>query len=59
VLEGVFALPGIGTTLNLAIRSNDFPVIYGIVLFTTIAVATLMVLMEFIYPLLDPRVRSQ
>jgi peptide/nickel transport system permease protein len=59
VLEGVFALPGIGTTLNLAIRSNDFPVIYGIVLFTTIAVATLMVLMEFIYPLLDPRVRNQ
>ena len=33
VLEGIFALPGIGTTLNLAIRSNDFPVIYGIVLF--------------------------
>jgi len=59
VLEGVFALPGIGTTLNLAIRSNDFPVIYGIVLFTTIAVATLMVLMEFIYPLLDPRIRNQ
>jgi peptide/nickel transport system permease protein len=59
VLEGVFALPGIGTTLNLAIRSNDFPVIYGIVLFTTIAVAILMVLMEFIYPLLDPRIRNQ
>jgi peptide/nickel transport system permease protein len=59
VLEGVFALPGIGTTLNLAIRSNDFPVIYGIVLFTTIVVAALMMLMEFIYPLLDPRIRNQ
>jgi peptide/nickel transport system permease protein len=59
VVEGIFALPGIGTTLNDAIRSNDFPVIYGIVLFITIAVATLMVLMEFIYPLLDPRIRQQ
>ena len=58
-VEGIFGLPGIGTTLNIAIRSNDFPVIYGIVLFITIAVATLMVLMEFIYPLLDPRIRSQ
>ena len=33
--------------------------IYGIVIFITIAVATLMALMDFLYPLLDPRIRSQ
>lgn len=59
VVEGLFGLPGIGTALNNAIRANDFPVIYGIVLFITAAVATLMVLMEFVYPLLDPRIRDQ
>ena len=59
VVEGLFGLPGIGLALNSAIRSNDFPVIYGIVLFITGAVATLMVLMEFIYPLLDPRISNQ
>lgn len=59
IVEGLFGLPGIGTALNNAIRSNDFPVIYGIVLFITAAVATIMVLMEFIYPLLDPRIREQ
>ncbi len=59
IVEGLFGLPGIGTALNNAIRANDFPVIYGIVLFITTAVATLMVLMEFIYPLLDPRIRNQ
>jgi peptide/nickel transport system permease protein len=59
VVESIFALPGIGTALNAAIRSNDFPVIYGIVLFITIAVATLMVLLEFVYPLLDPRIRKE
>lgn len=59
VIEGIFGLPGIGTALNNAIRSNDFPVIYGIVLFITIAVATLMILMEFIYPLIDPRIRHE
>jgi peptide/nickel transport system permease protein len=58
VLEGIFGLPGIGTALNNAIRANDFPVIYGIVLFITAAVATIMMLMEFIYPLLDPRIRE-
>lgn len=59
VVEGIFYLPGIGSALNDAIRSNDFPVIYGIVIFITIAVATLMALMEFVYPLLDPRIRKQ
>lgn len=59
VVEGIFGLPGIGTVLQDAIKSNDFPVIYGITLFITITVATLMVLLEFIYPLLDPRIRKQ
>lgn len=57
VVEGLFGLPGIGTLLNEAIRSNDFTVIYGIVLFITIAVASLIVFVELLYPLLDPRIR--
>jgi peptide/nickel transport system permease protein len=59
VIESQFGLPGIGRVLDTAIRSNDFLVIYGVVLFVTIAVATLMVAMEFVYPLLDPRIRNQ
>jgi peptide/nickel transport system permease protein len=59
VIESQFALPGLGRVLNDAIRSNDFSVIYGVVLFVTIAVATLMVMMEFVYPLLDPRIRNE
>lgn len=59
VVEGIFGLPGIGTTLNNAIRSNDFPVIYGIVLFITIAIAVIMTLLEFVYPLIDPRIRHE
>lgn len=59
VVEGIFGLPGIGSLLSQAIRANDFPVIYGIVLLITIAVATLMVGLEFLYPLLDPRIREE
>jgi len=58
VIESQFGLPGLGRVLDTAIRSNDFLVIYGVVLFVTIAVATLMVVMEFVYPLLDPRIRN-
>ncbi len=59
IVEGLFALPGVGTVLINAIRANDFPVIYGIVIFITIAIATIMTLMEFIYPLLDPRIKNE
>jgi peptide/nickel transport system permease protein len=59
VVEQLFGLPGLGQVLNNAIRANDFPTIYGVVLFITIAVAVLMAILEFIYPLLDPRVRNQ
>lgn len=58
VTEQIFFLPGIGSLLNDAIRANDFTVIYGVVIFITIAVATLIVLVELLYPLLDPRIRQ-
>lgn len=58
VVENLFGLPGIGKALDLAIRANDFPVIYGIVIFITIAIAGLMLLLEFLYPILDPRIRN-
>ncbi len=58
IIEQLFALPGIGTALIDAIKFNDFLAIYGIVLFITIAVAVLMVMVELLYPLIDPRIRQ-
>lgn len=57
VVESLFGLPGVGSVLFSAIRSNDFLVIYGIVLFITIAIAVLMVVVELLYPILDPRIK--
>jgi peptide/nickel transport system permease protein len=59
LVEQIFGLPGIGQTLATAIQNNDFLVIYGIVIFITVAVATMMAAAEFIYPLLDPRIRLE
>jgi peptide/nickel transport system permease protein len=58
IVESQFGLPGLGRVLSQAIQSNDFLVIYGVVLFITIAVASLMVMVEMFYPLLDPRIRK-
>jgi len=59
VIEQFYGLPGIGSMLYDAIKVNDFLVIYGVVLFITIAIAVLMVVVEMLYPLLDPRVRQK
>jgi peptide/nickel transport system permease protein len=58
VIESQFSLPGLGRVLSQAISSNDFLVIYGVVLFITIAVATMMIVVELLYPLFDPRIRQ-
>jgi len=59
LVEQIFGLPGLGQVLSTAIQNNDFLVIYGIVLFITVIIATLMVLAEFLYPILDPRIRLE
>jgi peptide/nickel transport system permease protein len=56
--EQVFAYPGLGrTTVEAGIR-GDIPLLLGIVLFSTIFVFTGNFLADFIYYLVDPRLRK-
>jgi peptide/nickel transport system permease protein len=57
LVEVVFGFPGIGTTLGGAIAANDYFVIYGIGFITIFAVGASMLVVDLIYPLLDPRIR--
>lgn len=59
LVETLYGLPGLGTVLNQAIISNDFMVIYGIVLFIIIGIAVLMLIVDLVYPVLDPRIRYE
>lgn len=56
LVEVVFSYPGIGTTLFHAIRENDYFLIQGIILgiIASLGVATLI--LDLVYPLLDPRI---
>lgn len=58
ITEIVFSYPGIGQALMRAIRSIDYPVISGITLIISVAVLIMNFLVEIIYGLLDPRIRS-
>ncbi len=57
LVELVFGYPGVGQQLFRAITNLDYFVIYGIVLVLICALAIAMLVVDLIYPLLDPRVR--
>jgi peptide/nickel transport system permease protein len=57
LVELVFGYPGVGQQLFRAIQHLDYYVIYGIVFILICTIALAMLLMDLIYPLLDPRVR--
>jgi peptide/nickel transport system permease protein len=56
IVEVIFAYPGIGNVLFLAIQASDYTVINGVVLILIMAIGLMTMLMDFLYPLLDPRI---
>jgi peptide/nickel transport system permease protein len=57
ITEVVFSYPGIGFQLFTAILQSDFNLIMGVTLFSIVGIATAVLLIDLMYPLLDPRVR--
>jgi len=57
VTETVFAIPGIGRLTVDAILRRDYPTIQGVVLLGSFACILINLLVDLLYPLLDPRIR--
>lgn len=57
LVETVFGWPGMGRLLISAIGSRDYQVLTGIYFVLSLSVAIVMILVDFIYSLVDPRVR--
>ncbi len=57
IVEQVFSRPGIGTLAVQAIFARDYPLIQGIVLYTSTVFLILNLLVDLSYSLTDPRVR--
>jgi peptide/nickel transport system permease protein len=55
--EVVFGLPGLGQTIYLSVQQENWPVVQGIVIFTSICVIVVNLLVDLLYALIDPRVR--
>ncbi len=56
VVEVVFSYPGIGKVLYSAIRGSDYFLVQGIVFMLILAIGVVTLILDLIYPLLDPRI---
>jgi peptide/nickel transport system permease protein len=59
ITEQVFGYPGLGTLLIDAVHAGDYSLVLGITTVSIIAVATAVLLIDLLYPLLDPRARVE
>jgi peptide/nickel transport system permease protein len=58
LVETVFARPGLGRVTLTAITDRDLPVITGIILLSALVFVLVTLVVELVYPLLDPRLRD-
>ncbi len=58
IVETVFAWPGLGRLAYDAIRFRDFPVTQAVVLTTAVVVVASSLVVDLLYMLIDPRMRS-
>ena len=59
IVEIVFSWPGMGSFVMTAITRRDYPLLMGIYLVLSISVATMMIIVDVIYSILDPRIRHE
>lgn len=57
IIEQVFALPGLGSRLIMAVGQRDLVVVQAIVLLLVWAVLVINFVVDFVYQLVDPRIR--
>lgn len=57
ITEILFGYPGVGTLIYRAILSSDYNLILGAVSLSIVAVATATLLLDILYPFIDPRIR--
>jgi peptide/nickel transport system permease protein len=57
ITEQVFGYPGVGTLLVAAVHAGDYSLVIGIASVSIVAVSLAVLIIDLIYPLLDPRVK--
>ena len=59
IAENVFSLPGLGSLVVLSIKAKDTPSVMACVLFQAFFFAIVMLLVDIVYALVDPRIKAK
>lgn len=59
ILETIFSIPGMGLYIQGAITKRDIPIVTGSVVFLAIWFCLIMLLVDILYAVIDPRIRAQ
>jgi peptide/nickel transport system permease protein len=59
IVEYIFTYPGMGYLLYDGIVNGDYTLIQGVVYFLIVGVALAVLIIDLLYPLLDPRITYQ
>lgn len=57
IIETIFAIPGLGRHFVTSIYNRDYTVILGVTIFYSVLVISLNLIVDLIYPHLDPRIK--
>lgn len=58
-VETIYQVPGVGRYFVQSISGRDYPVILGTVLLLGLVVSVMNLIVDLLYPLLDPRIRDR
>jgi peptide/nickel transport system permease protein len=57
ITEQVFGYPGIGSLLVSAVYAGDYGLVLGVTTISIVGVSSAVLIIDLVYPLIDPRVR--
>ena len=58
ITEQVFGYPGVGSLLVSAVYAGDYGLVLGVTTVSIVGVSSAVLIIDLVYPLFDPRVRS-
>ncbi len=59
ILETIFSIPGVGLYVTGAIQKRDYPAVMGSVIFLAILFCIIMLVIDILYAMADPRIKAQ
>jgi peptide/nickel transport system permease protein len=58
ITETIFDIPGMGSLLFEGIQNRDYPIVQGVIIYSTITYMLIYFIVDYINEWIDPRTRN-